>query len=156
MITTITRLTRLLATLQFESWSRIPSLLVLIVCAGCASIQSGLESIGTKENYAKCAVADVASTALFLSTTHAAEWNPIVNAVKISALGHVGGVIVPAIGIAILVYHVLDWINNPVVTTAVTVATCGAAAHNLLREARWIHELKHERLIQQTLNSQSK
>ena len=103
-------------------------LIAALLLAGCATVR---EEISTPEGYAKCAAADLASTALFLSTTAQQEANPIVKALTVKALGHVAGTLIPGIGLSIAVYYGLKWLNQPAVTTAATVLTCASAVRNV-------------------------
>ena len=96
--------------------------------AGCAS----MERMGTPENYAKCAAADVISTQMFLVQTPLRhEENALVVALKIRSLGHVAGLIVPAIGLSIAAYYALKWLDKPAVTATAAALTCASAARNL-------------------------
>ena len=95
--------------------------------AGCAT----MERMGTPDNYAKCAAADVATTSAFLTKPGLYELNPLVNALKVPALGHIGSIVAPAIGVSMLAYYALKWIKKPAVTATAAALTCASAARNL-------------------------
>lgn len=115
---------------------RVFVLALVLMVSGCASLHDIVEEAGKPESYAKCAALDAASTALFLSATHMHEMNPIVNALHIKALGHVLGTVVPLIGLSYLVHLVLKEIDEPTLTAAAVVTSCGIGARNLLLMVR--------------------
>ena len=114
-------------------WSKIA---LAASVSGCASIQSQYETLTTDNEaattfYAQCAAADVVSTFAFLKMTTMYEVNPVVNHFAIPALGHVAGVIVPAIGLSIAAYYGLRWLNEPKVSAAAAALTCASAVRNV-------------------------
>ena len=106
---------------------KTPILFLTLGLAGCAT----MERMGTPDNYAKCAAADVATTAAFLTKPGMHELNPLVRALKVSALGHIGSVVAPAIGVSMLAYYALKWLDKPAVTATAAALTCASAARNL-------------------------
>lgn len=105
---------------------------VMVVLPGCASMQKLEEKLGSNTDaYVECAKADVLTTTIGLASGSMLEANPLVNALKIKALGSVFGTVAPVIGLSIAGYYILKWLDKPPVTAAVTVATCFAAARNL-------------------------
>ncbi len=106
------------------------ALILLLALSGCAGLPS-VEQIGTPDNFAKCAAADVVTTTIGLSVGGMVEGNPLTRALTIKAFGHVAGTVVPVIGLSVAGYYLLKWINRPAVTATATALTCFSAARNL-------------------------
>lgn len=106
------------------------ALAILLACSGCAAVRT-VDDLASTDTYAKCAAADVATTAIGLSRHRMAEGNPITRALAIKALGHVGGIVVPVIGLSILTWYALRALDEPVVTTVASGLTCFSAGRNL-------------------------
>lgn len=109
----------------------ITAALATALLSGCATMQKAEDTLGTPDAFAKCAVADVATTTIGISTGRMVEANPLTKALTIKALGHVAGAIVPVIGLSILGYYALKALNKPAVTATVTGLTCFSAARNV-------------------------
>jgi len=102
--------------------------LLAISLTGCATVQ---QNFGKPDDFAKCAAADVVTTAAGIGSGLIHEINPLTKALAIPALGHVGSVVVPVIGLSIAGYYFLKWLDKPQVTAAAAVITCGSAARNV-------------------------
>ena len=92
---------------------------------------SGCASIGTPAGFAGCAAADVATTAYGLSVNRMHEVDPLVKALTIHGLGRVAGAVVPVIGLSVLAYYGLKWLDKPTVTAVASSLECAGAARNL-------------------------
>ena len=108
------------------------AILATVALSGCATLQNAADESAKTQTFAECATFDIATTGAFLAFTPYVELNPIVNAVHITALGHVLGTLVPAAGLAYLWYLALEEIDSPDLTAASTVASCSFGVHNLL------------------------
>jgi uncharacterized membrane protein len=107
----------------------IASVLVALMLCGCAG-NPVVERMGHPDVFALCAATDIATTAVYLSVPGFHETNPIVNAVRIPALGKVMGTVVPAIALAVVIYYVLREINEPALTATAAALSCAAAVGN--------------------------
>lgn len=88
---------------------------ILLLLPGCAALESS-------NTFAACRAADVATT--YIGVHHGfAEVNPLTKAL----LAHGW---LPYIGLSVLAWYVIDRLNEPSVTVAANVVTCGVAAHN--------------------------
>ena len=96
----------------------------LVLLSGCATLSN-------PDNFAKCAAADVVSTAYGLGVNHMHEIDPLLTHLAIPSLGRVLGTVVPLIGVSIVAYYIVKGINNPIVTATATVVTCAAAVRNV-------------------------
>lgn len=106
---------------------RLLCVLILLALSGCVTV----DRLGTTDNFAKCAAADVGTTALGLSLNRMHEIDPLAKALYIKALGPVGGYVVPVIALSIAGYYALKWLDRPRVTATAAAATCIAAGRNL-------------------------
>lgn len=88
---------------------------------GCAAIQGVAES---PETFAVCKAADVATTAVALSSGHFVEANPL--AKVLLAHGYF-----PLIAVSVGMYLIIKHYNDSRLTMAANAVTCPIAAHNL-------------------------
>ena len=96
------------------------AVILLALClAGCGTFQP--ESTDT---YAVCKTADVATTAYALHTGRFVEMNPIIRAL-------IGHGFIPLVLVAYGTWWLLEKLNEPKVTVAANVVTCGVAIHNV-------------------------
>lgn len=85
-----------------------------------------VEQVATSATtFAVCKTLDIATTAYALSHGLGVEANPVIA----SVLSHG---YVPLIAMGVLIWWLLDRADDPVLTTVVNVATCGAAINNLV------------------------
>jgi hypothetical protein len=107
-------------------------LLLLPLLVSCTGIQAVAESEAT---FIACKSADVITTAVGLNSGHFVEANP---ALKLLIGPHN---FVPLITFSIVVWAILHYINEPKLTMAANVVTCGVAGRNayLLHGAGVMH-----------------
>src|ERR1035437_48769 len=107
-------------------------LVLALALGGCAQVQTLAESEAT---FIACKSADVITTAVGLNSGHFVEANP---ALKLLIGPHN---FVPLITFSIVVWAILHYINEPKLTMAANLVTCGIATRNayLLHGAGVIH-----------------
>ena len=106
------------------------AIFTLAALIGCTSMPT-VEQIGTPQNFAKCATADVAATTYGLAVNRMHEVDPLVKALTIHGLGRVAGTVIPVIGLSIAGYYFLKWLDKSTVTAAAAGVTCIAAGRVL-------------------------
>lgn len=107
-------------------------LVLALALGGCAQVQTVAESEAT---FIACKSADIITTAVGLNSGHFVEANP---ALKLLIGPHN---FVPLITFSIVVWAILHYINEPKLTMAANVVTCGVAGRNayLLHGAGVMH-----------------
>lgn len=105
-----------------SSWRQwAAAALALSLLAGCATIK---EVAASPETFAVCKAADVATTAIALSSGHFVEANPL--AKVLLAHGYF-----PLIAVSVGMYLIIKHYNDERLTMAANAVTCPIAAHNL-------------------------
>jgi hypothetical protein len=114
----------------------LSALILLLALQGCASIPQGVVDVaGSTNTFAICKATDVITTKIALNSGLFHEANPLL-APFIGPHNFV-----PLILFSVAVWYVLDRINNPKLTMAANVVTCGVAARNavLINQAGVMH-----------------
>ena len=95
-------------------------IVLAFVLSGCATVQ---DVVTSPKTFAVCKTADIATTAVLLKSSAFAEGNGLVAA----TLSH--GYF-PLIAMSYGLYKLIDYLNEPVATTAANVVTCAAVVSN--------------------------
>lgn len=101
------------------------ALIIAFLLAGCSTLEK-------PETFAVCKAADVVTTVVAVHSGAGAEVNPLLKPIVGSMTKLTLGTVAPLIAVSFGIAWLVKQVNNPTVTAAATVATCGVAAHNLL------------------------
>lgn len=99
----------------------LASIIAAVLLTGCAELQTVATSPNT---FAICKAADVVTTAVALNSGKFVEANPVLK--PFIGPHH----FLPLIAYSFALWWIIDRLNNPKVTLAANVLTCGAAGHN--------------------------
>lgn len=104
---------------------KIIAVVLAALLVGCATTKQDVVGVATSTNtFAACKGADVITTAVALNSGNFVEANPILK-------GLIGPHnFFPLIAFSVVAWRLLVWANEPVITGAANVATCGVAASN--------------------------
>ena len=104
---------------------KLAALILVSLLAGCATVQSVVDSLaGDTSTFAVCKAGDVITTGYALSTGRFIEKNPLIAPLVSQGIG-------PLALISVFIYIIAKQYDNRQVTTALNAVTCPVAAHNV-------------------------